>query len=146
MLNLFESRKLVIAICLSLANFLLANYAIAEIVVVTHPDNTSKFSQSVIKKIFLGKTKTFSNGRLCILLSPGPDDSARTAFNKEVLNKSSNQVHAYWSKMFFTGKGTPPQEMDSYKDIISAIEKNTDAISYIDASAVTSAVKVVATF
>ena len=48
--------------------------------------------------------------------------------------------------MIFTGKGTPPQEMASASDIVSAIAANKDAISYIDASAVTDAVKVVGTF
>ncbi len=48
--------------------------------------------------------------------------------------------------MIFTGKGTPPQEMDSASDIISAIAGNKDAISFIESGSVTDAVKVVATF
>jgi ABC-type phosphate transport system substrate-binding protein len=118
----------------------------AEVAVVVHPENTSTFNKSNIKKIFLGKTKSFNNGRVAILLSPSQDDPTRKDFNKKVLNKSNNQVNAYWSKMIFTGTGVPPQEMATASEIISAIAANKDAISYIDSTAVTSAVKVVATF
>jgi len=127
-------------------NLLIANYATAEVVIVVHPSNTSTFDKSTIKKIFLGKKKSFSNGRPTILLSSPPSSTATEEFNKKVIGKSSNQVNAYWSKMIFTGKGTPPQEMPSTNDIISVIAANPDAIGYIDASAVTDAVKIVATF
>jgi len=146
MLYLFKYSKWITAFGLLFANLLFINYSMAEVAVVVHPDNTSTFNKGNIKKIFLGKTKSFNNGRVAILLSPNQDDPTRKDFNKKVLNKSNNQVNAYWSKMIFTGKGVPPQEMASASEIISAIAANKDAISYIDSTAVTSAVKVVATF
>ena len=120
--------------------------AMAEVAIVVHPSNESKFDKSIIKKIFLGKSKSFSNGRTAILISAGSKEPITDEFNKNVIGKSSNQVNAYWSKMIFTGKGTPPQEMGSIDEIISAVAKNPDAIGYIDASKVSDSVKVVATF
>jgi len=146
MLCLFKNKKWIVVLSLLLANLLVLNSSNAEVSVVVHPENTSTFDKSIIKKIFLGKSKSFNNGRVAILLSPEEGDPARKVFNKKVLKKSTNQVNAYWSKMIFTGKGVPPQEMASASDIISAIAANKDAISYIDSTAVTSAVKVVATF
>jgi len=120
--------------------------AFAEVAVVVNQANTSSFNKSTIKKIFLGKIKNFSNGRVAILLSPSSNSPIRKEFNKAVLGKSSNQVNAYWSKMIFTGKGVPPQEMKSASEIISAVTANQDTIAYIDAASVTDAVKVVAKF
>lgn len=94
----------------------------------------------------MGKTKSFSNGRPIILISVSSSEPITDEFNSKVLGKSSSQVKAYWSKILFTGKGTPPQEMDSNNDIIAAISSNPDAIAFIDTSAVTSAVKVIETF
>ncbi|MFT5758162.1 MAG: ABC-type phosphate transport system substrate-binding protein [Alteromonadaceae bacterium] len=146
MLYSFKNSKWLAVFGLLIATFLFINTAIAEVSVVVHPDNTSSFDNNDIKKLFLGKNKSFSNGRIAILIGPNQSDPTRAVFNDKVLNKSSNQVNAYWSKMMFTGKGVPPQEMSSASEIISAIADNKDAISYIDSSAVTSAVKVVATF
>ncbi|WP_205623836.1 hypothetical protein [Pseudoalteromonas rubra] len=46
----------------------------AEVVVIVHPSNDSSFDKDEIKKIFLGKTKSFSNGRNAILISASADD------------------------------------------------------------------------
>ncbi|AZZ98080.1 phosphate ABC transporter substrate-binding protein [Pseudoalteromonas sp. R3] len=118
----------------------------AEVVVIVHPSNDSSFDQGEIKKIFLGKTKSFSNGRNAILISASADDPATDEFNEKVIGRSSSQVKAYWSKILFTGKGTPPQEMSSAQEVISTVASNPDAIGYIDASAATDSVKVVAKF
>jgi len=146
MLRLFKNSKWITVIGLLISNLLFMHQSIAEVSVIVHPENASSFDKRTLKKIFLGKSKSFDNGRVAILLSPSQEDPVREDFNKKVLNKSSNQVNAYWSKMIFTGKGVPPQEMASASEIISAIAANKDAISYIDSTAVTSAVKVVATF
>lgn len=146
MLCLFKYIKRTVVLILFAVSLLSTFYAAADVAIVVHPSNASNFDKSLIKKIFLGKKKTFSNGRPAILLSIPPKTPVTEEFNKKVIGKSSNQVNAYWSKMVFTGKGTPPQEMPSASEIISAISTNPDAIAYIDASAVTDAVKVIATF
>ena len=146
MLCLFKNLKWIVVLGLSIISLLTMNQAFAEVAIVVHPSNESNFDKSTIKRIFLGKAKSFSNGRSAILLSASPKDPVTEEFNKKVIGKSSNQVNAYWSKMIFTGKGTPPQEMASTDEILSAISANPDAIGYMDASAATSAVKVVATF
>ncbi len=116
------------------------------VAVIVHPSNLSDFDHSTIKKIYLGKKKSFSNGRTAIVLSVSNSDPVMTEFNQKVMDKSNSQIKAYWSKIIFTGAGTPPQEMASASEIISSITSNADAIGYIDASVVTDAVKVVATF
>jgi ABC-type phosphate transport system substrate-binding protein len=146
MLSLFNKPKWIAVLGCLLANLFVINQAIADVAIVVHPSNDSSFNKSTIKKIFLGKSKSFSNGRVAILLSSPPKNATTEEFNKKVVGKSSNQINAYWSKMIFTGKGTPPQKMASDSEIVSAVASNPDAIGYIDAAAATDAVKVVATF
>jgi hypothetical protein len=67
-------------------------------------------------------------------------------FNEKILNKTSSQMKAYWSKLVFTGKGTPPKELLSDKEVIDLVSKNPNMIGYIQKESVTAAVKVVATF
>ncbi|MBD1583514.1 substrate-binding domain-containing protein [Pseudoalteromonas sp. S16_S37] len=145
---LWPVKKVTWKVVLAVSAFSLLNVssAFAEVAIVVHPSNTSTFDQETIKKIFLGKAKSFSNGRAAILISSSSGDPVTDEFNTKVIGKSSSQVKAYWSKILFTGKGTPPQEMDSASDIISAVSSNPDAIGYVDAGAATDAVKVVATF
>ena len=76
-----------------------------------------------------------------IYLAQGHD--ARGEFNKKALGKSSSQLKAYWSKLIFTGKGTPPDALGSVEDVIAKVAADPSAIAYIDAGSVTDAVKVV---
>ncbi len=139
--NVMKVCMLITMFCLFTPTFVLANVSI-----IVHPSNDSSFDKASIKKIFLGKSKRFSNGKTAILISADHSDPATSEFNSKVIGKSSSQIKAYWSKILFTGKGTPPQEMSSNGEIINAISSNPDAIGFISADAVSDSVKVVATF
>ena len=66
------------------------SHAIADVAVVVHPTNDSTFDEGTIKKIFLGKTKSYTNGRSAILISPSNTDIAVEEFNSKVLGKSNS--------------------------------------------------------
>ena len=55
-------------------------------------------------------------------------------------------MQAYWSKLVFTGKGTPPDELASSADAVAAVAKHENAIAYVDSAAVDGSVKVVTTY
>jgi ABC-type phosphate transport system substrate-binding protein len=120
--------------------------AMAEVVVVVHPSNTAALNAEEISKIYLGRSKSFPDGKAAIPLAQADGSGATTTFNEKVLNKTGSQIKAYWSKLVFTGKGTPPKELGTDQEVIELVSQNPSVIGYIDKSAVTSAVKVVATF
>ena len=114
------------------------------IAVIVHPSNESIFDMSTVKKIYLGKKKSFSNGRTAIVFGPIDSDPALAEFNEKVMEKSNSQIKAYWSKVIFTGAGTPPMQTPA-SEMISEVSSNPDAIGYVDRSLVTDAVKVAMT-
>ena len=118
----------------------------AETSVIIHPSNGSSLDQDTVNKIYLGKTKSFSNGSSVIAINLKEGLPIRTGFDKAILNKSASQVKSYWSKLLFTGKGTPPQEVGSDAEMIALISTNPSAIGYVDSGAVTGDVKVLFTF
>lgn len=117
----------------------------AEVAVIINPSNTSTIDIDAIKKIYLGKNKSFDNGTK---VSPVDQNGTAVAdeFNDKVVGKSSSQINAYWSKLVFTGKGTPPGKLDSDQAVIDFVAANKDAIGYIDSAKVSDKVKVIATF
>lgn len=118
----------------------------AEVSVIVNPANADTFDAKKIKRIYLGKIKTFANGdKVTVLtLEDGAPETAQ--FHQSALKKSNSQFKAYWSKMAFTGKGTPPKDISSSADMINAIKSDTSAIGFVDSSAVTGDVKVIGTF
>ncbi len=122
----------------------LANAALADIAVVVHPSNNSAVTQDFVSSVYLGKTKSFEDGKQIVPVNQS-GTTMEEDFNKKVLNKSSSQMKAYWSKLVFTGKGTPPKDVKSDADVVSLVSENPATIGYVDSSAVTDKVKVVFT-
>ncbi|MBH0020680.1 phosphate ABC transporter substrate-binding protein [Pseudoalteromonas sp. SWXJ133] len=134
-------KKLILVSALSLCSI----NAFADIAVIINPSNINTVDTDTIKKIYLGKSKSFSNGDK---VNPVDQDGTSVAdeFNDKVVGKSSSQLNAYWSKLIFTGKGTPPEKLASDQAVIDFVAANNDAIGYIDSAKVSDKVKVIATF
>ncbi len=119
--------------------------ASADVAVIVHPTNQAAVSDTDIKNFYLGRQKTFSSGETAILLSLEEGNSNRSEFNNKVLGKTDAQLKAFWSKVLFTGKGTPPKDI-SHEEILKLVATNPNMIGFVDASAVTPDVKVIAKY
>ncbi|WP_157466278.1 phosphate ABC transporter substrate-binding protein [Colwellia sp. MT41] len=118
----------------------------AEVSVIVNKGNTDVINTKLIKRIYLGKVKSFPNGTKVNVLTLKDDASATTVFRQSALKKSNSQFKSYWSKMAFTGKGTPPKKMANDADMINAIKSDVTAIGFVDSTVVTTDVKVVARY
>ena len=84
----------------------------AEVAVIVSSNNSnSNISAADISKVFLGKSKSFPDGTQAIAIDQNDNSAARDEFNDKVLGKSSSQLKSYWSRLIFTGKGTPPKQV-----------------------------------
>ncbi|QTH64281.1 phosphate ABC transporter substrate-binding protein [Psychrosphaera ytuae] len=123
-------------------SLLLSFSAFADVAVIVHPSNNSTLDEKAIARIFTGKMKTFPDGSQIIPVNLAAGNAVTQEFNTKALNRSESQLKAYWSKLVFTGKGTPPQEVGSAEEAIKLVASNPNTISFVDASKVTGDVKV----
>ncbi len=114
----------------------------ADIVIIVHPSNAAVIDQTSVKKIFMGRTKTFSNGEKAIPLDVEAGDIRKT-FLKKYLQKDQSAIDSYWSRMIFTGGGTPPKSYATEDDIKKLVANNPNAIGYIDSAKADKTVKVI---
>lgn len=128
------------------AGLMFSASAFSGVAVIVHPSNSSALSETEISRIFLGKMKSFPGGGQAIPINQSEGAGARGAFEGSVLKKSASQIKAYWSKLVFTGKGTPPRQVGGDSDVLSLVKANPNIIGYIDEAAVTGDVKVIAKF
>ncbi|NMH61207.1 phosphate ABC transporter substrate-binding protein [Alteromonas ponticola] len=121
----------------------LASNALANVVVIVNPANSNAVDNDSVKRIFLGKEKKFPGGESATPINQKGDAASRNQFDEQVLERNSSQISAYWSKLVFTGKGTPPKEVTDDAAAIAAVAADPSAISYVSAGSVTDAVKVI---
>jgi len=126
--------------------FFAAGVLSAEVVVVVNPaSGVDSLSADQLKKIFLGKVKSFPNGTPSVPVDQNADKPAYAKFYGSVAQKDATAMNKYWVKLTFTGKGEAPQKVGSDGDVVGLVKNNKNMIGFIDKSALTPDVKVVYT-
>jgi ABC-type phosphate transport system substrate-binding protein len=138
-------KKLISSLVLA-SSLVLPQFSLAEVEIVVHPSNSAAFDKDAIKRIFLGKTRAFPGGGEAVPIGLKEGTAGSQEFTKSVLSKTPKQLKAYWAKMVFTGKGTPPRQMDGTSQILDLISTNPNLIGFVPAGSATGNVKVVGKF
>lgn len=116
----------------------------AQVAVVVNPKSPlASMTADQVSAIFLGKSNQLPSGAAAQAVDLPESAAAREHFYSKATGKSSAQVKAAWSRLVFSGKGTPPKELGGAADVKKFVAANPDAIGYIEKSAVDSSVKVV---
>lgn len=122
---------------------LLSPLANAGVVIVVSANNgNAELDEKQIYNIYMGKSKSFPNGEKALPVDQKKGSGDRDAFRETILQKSSSQLNTYWSRLIFTGKGTPPQESGDSATVKGLIANNPNLIGYIDSADVDGTVKV----
>ena len=118
--------------------------AMGEILVIVNPANeTVTLTQRQLVDLYMGRNLQFPNGNLTLPLDQAPDSEIRAIFYKTLVSKSVAQVNAYWARLLFTGRASPPRPLADTAAVLQVVRENRDAIGYIDSSALDGTVKVV---
>ncbi len=130
----------------ALALFAAAAGARAEDVVpvVSAKSAITSLKAAQVADIFLGKTNRFPDGTPAVPIDLSEEAPERERFYSQYTGKSPAQVKAYWSKIIFTGRGQPPRQAASGREMRKLVAENPNAIGYIDPSLVDSSVRVLA--
>lgn len=104
----------------------------------------SKLSTEELSAIFLGTAKSFPNGEKVVPVDQKPGTDPYTGFYQRVAGKTDAQMKAYWSRIIFTGKGQPPQDVGDGAAVKKLVAANPNMVGYIEASLVDASVRVIA--
>jgi ABC-type phosphate transport system substrate-binding protein len=130
----------------ALALSLLASSAWADGALVVSSDSSiGSVDESTVSRLFLGRASEI-DGVAVTLINQDEGEDIRTEFENEVLGKTGARLRSYWSRLVFTGKAQPPEEVGGDADVKAYLADNPDAVGYISAGSVDSSVKVIFEF
>ncbi len=115
------------------------------IAVIAHPSTKANISKEDLMRLYMGKTKSLSDGSTVTPLYLREGLPVRSEFDSKVLNRKPAQVKAYWAQQIFTGRGTPPAERADEAAMIKSVASTPGTIGFVTASTVDSSVKVMLT-
>lgn len=110
------------------------------IAVIVNPDyEGASINRQLIEQIYMGQSVRMTPYDL-------PNSSpVKEQFYRRLTGRSLAQVEAIWSRLMFSGRARPPDQLINAKAVKRTIASNVDAIGYIVESSVDDTVKVVLT-
>ena len=112
-------------------------------IIVNNSNSITSLSKTEVSNFFLKKRIQWSNGTEVVPVDLNARSPVRETFSKDIHNKTTAQVRAFWQQSVFSGKATPPVEMDNDDKVIEFVKANPGAIGYVSATANVQGVKVI---
>ena len=131
-------KTLLSAITLAILSFNVS----AGMVVIGNNAGVDSLSKSDVKKLFMGKKSKLANGTKAQIIELVDGSEGRLAFHEVATGRSESQLQSAWSRLVFTGKAAAPIQVADYSEAITTVASKTNAIGYVDESALTGDVKV----
>ena len=115
----------------------------ADILVIVHPANTNEVDAKFVKALYLGKETRFADGSVAKPVMLSGESKVSKIFLDKVVDQKPTQFKRLWSKLLFTGKGTPPEELATSEEVLQLVMSQPSAVGFIDSSAYTNDVRAV---
>lgn len=123
---------------LLLAFLLMPQMASAEILIVTSSKSkVTGLSRAEAVALFLGYATPTTNVASSALIDL-PSGPIRDEFYLKLTGKTSVQMNAHWSRLVYTGKAMPPQEVKNIAEAKESITSGLNVIGYISRSELSS--------
>jgi ABC-type phosphate transport system substrate-binding protein len=99
------------------------------VVVVANIDSEITLSKQEIRNLFMGGNVNYD---LTAVELP-PENDLRILFNTKVVGLTEARIQSYWAQMRFSGRKTPPKQLDDIATVVEYLNKNKGAIAYLPA-------------
>lgn len=136
----FTLRRPLLAVLLALAALALscAGDALAQAatqserlaIVSARQGGVAELDRESAEQLFLGRRTSLPGGRTVTLVDL-PAGRIRDQFYLQLTRKNPSQIRAYWSRLVFTGRATPPREAANVDEARSIVLSTPGAIAYL---------------
>lgn len=100
-------------------------------VVVSSSNPSSSIAKAQVGRLFLKKTTKWDHGLKVMPIDQAADRTVRRAFSRQIHGKEVGSVKSYWQKLIFSGRGTPPPEAGSDREVLDFVRRNSGAVGYV---------------
>lgn len=112
-------------------------------VIVNPKSGVEQMTRSEVADVFMARARSLSPGVTALPLDLAGDSPGRQQFYQLLVGKSVAQINSYWARLIFTGRATPPRQLDDAESVVAAVAENKGAIAYVEKSKVDSRVRIV---
>lgn len=111
-------------------------------VIVNKASPIGQLNRKQLVYIYMGRQKQYEGGAF-MPLDMAEKSAERARFYRALMNKDLAEINAYWSRLLFSGRSTPPVTVPRITQLLETVVDNPGAIAYIPESRVSADVRVV---
>ena len=127
--------------------FVSCSYSAHALVVVVGKNNpVEALSKTQVIDIYMGRYNTFPNGVVDRPLDRVAGSDAKQKFYRLLVNKSEEKINAYWARLLFSGRASPPSSYATNDEMLDELRSSKQTIGYVLESEVDDSLKVVYRF
>lgn len=125
-------KKLYLIIIIAILCFVNSYPALSAVLVIVNKKNAAPaMDKTEVSALYLGRYQAFKNGSYALPFDLPADGAVRKEFYEKLTGKSVAYINAYWARILFTGRATPPRQLDSDKMVMDIVKTNPSAIGYV---------------
>lgn len=99
---------------------------------VVHATNSlASIEARELSQLFLKRTTRWPGGGVVLPLDQPTSSAVREKFSQQVLSKPPLAMEAYWTKLLFSGQGTPPLMKSNDREVLAYVRDNSGAVGYV---------------
>ena len=103
------------------------------VVIVNEANPVTSVKSGQLSSLFLKKLSQWGGGLPAVPVDLGPESPVRESFSRQIHHKGTAAVKAYWQQMIFSGRGVPPPEKASAREVVAFVSANRGGVGYVPA-------------
>ena len=118
--------------------------AAADWVLVGHPKaGITQLTRDEVMNIYLGRYRRLASGSTAEPIDQPTDSPLKARFYRQLVDKDTAEINAYWSRLVFSGKTRPPVVAASSEEALQWVSRYPNALAYVEKAKVDSRVMIV---
>lgn len=98
------------------------------VVIVSPRSGPVELGRSELIHLYMGRISRLPSG---VSALPLDLDSAREPFYAGLVNKRLPEINAYWARLVFSGRASPPRRVATVAEMLDIVANNHGAIGYV---------------
>ena len=137
-------KRLLLALLLCLPEWSAPPVAAGELVVVVNAGSgVTHLNRADVVNLFMGRYRELPSGVTARPIDQPATREGRALFYRKLVGKELDEINAYWARLYFSGKTSPPRQAQRYNEVIEWVASHEGGLGYIDSDDVDGRLKVV---
>lgn len=101
------------------------------IVIVSGQSGIANLTQKQVMSLFLGRSRYLPDGDRVTALDHPIESEIRARFYRALTGKNISDIDAYWARLKYSGRATPPLPVETSEEIIEILSQEKGVIAYL---------------